>query len=166
MVSMAKLEGVSLEAVRQGHSEIKEKAIQQLGLKTDEIVTRELRPEDVGLTTPEFTFNIASGTAWNTMIDAKTIDDNRFVMIYGVRLCESTDSPVSQLKLTRAGQVKRYWQIQGANYNEDAVVYFTDPVIIDQNTSLTLEGYGVTTDTAFKCVLLGEVVEKKGLLIQ
>lgn len=166
MVYTPKLEGASLSALKYTNANIKERAMKELGLKEDEIVVRDLRPEDVGLSTPEWTFNIASGTAWNTMIDAATISDSRFISIVGIMVMESTDSVVSQLKVTRGGQVKRYWQIQGANYLEDATMYFSDPIIVDQNTSITVEGYGVSTDSAFKCVLIGLVAEKKGLLIQ
>lgn len=159
------LTGAALEAYRTMLADLREKAMRELKLGPNDIVVRPIRPEDLGLSTPEWTFNIASGTAWNTMINAATISADRFVGINGVLLAESGELAVSQLKITRMGQVKRYWQIQGVNYLEDAVIFFDDPITVDQKTPITIEGYGVTTDSAFKCIFLGAVAERKGMLI-
>jgi len=160
-----KLEGKALEAYNAMVAKLEEKAMRELKLSRDEIVIRPLRPEDLGLTTPEWTFNIASSGAWNTMIDNKTIADNRFVGINGVLIEESGEMAVTQLKITRMGQDKRFWQIQGINYLEDSCIFFNDPITVDQNTTLTIKGYARATDSDFQCVFLGAVAEKKGVLI-
>lgn len=166
MAMYFKLEGPALEAYRQMVKDLKEKAMREMKLPESEIIVRSLRPEDLELSTPEWTFNIASSAAWNTMVNNQTIDSNRFVGICGVLIAESGESAVSQIKITRMGQDKRFWQIQGINYLEDAVVFFDDPIIVDQDTPLTISGYGVSTDSAFKCIFIGAVAEKKGLLVQ
>jgi len=159
------LEGPALEAYRQMVNTLLSKAMKELKLSRDQIVIRQLRPEDIGLTTAASTFNVAS-TGWNTLIDNKTIADNRFVGIHGILIGESGTSVVSQLKVTRMGQDVRYWVIQDINFLESPVIYFDDPVTIDQNTTLTIKGYALATDGEWRCTFLGAVAEKKGLLVQ
>jgi len=160
-----KLEGPALEAYRAMVAKLKEKAMKELKLGPDEIVIRPLRPEDIGLSTPEWTFNLSSSGAWNTVIDNKTISDNRFVGINGVLVEESGEMAGTQVKITRMGQDVRYWQIQGANMTEDSTLYFDDPVTIDQNTTLTVQIYARSTDSDFQLCFLGAVAEKRGVLI-
>lgn len=163
MVYYEKLEGVALDAYRAMLSKLREKAMTELKLNYDQVVTRMLRPEDLGLSTPVWTFSVSSG--WNTIID-HTIGDNRFVGIYGILLGESGTSVVTQLKVSRAGEDVRYWQIQDVNFLESPQIYFDDPVTIDQNTVLTIRAYATGTDTDWRCSFLGVVAEKKGLLVK
>lgn len=155
-----------MEAYRTMVGSLKKKAMQELKLPEGEIIVRSLRPEDLGLTNPDWTFNIAA-SSWNILIPAYTIADNRFVGINGVFVAESGEQAVTQLKVTREGQVKRFWQIQGANFLQDQTEYFDDPITVDQNTPLTIQGYAPsgTSDTAFRCIFLGAVAEKRGVLV-
>jgi len=165
MAYLFKLEGRALEAYNVMVAKLKEKAMRELKLPESEIVIRPLRPEDLGLSTPEWTFNVGSATAWNTEIDNTTIADNRFVGINGVLIEESGEMGCTQIKITRMGQDVRYWQIQGVNYLEDSCIFFDDPVTIDQNTTLTVKFYCRTADTDFQCCFLGAVAEKRGVLV-
>ncbi|MCD6493900.1 MAG: hypothetical protein J7K36_08950 [Archaeoglobaceae archaeon] len=166
MAFYEKLEGPALEAYRTTLTKVRSKAMEELKLGPEEIVTRMLRPEDLGLSTPVWTFNISSSDAWNTIIDNATISDNRFVGIYGVLLGESGVSAVTQLKVTRAGEDVRYWQIQDINFLESPQIYFDDPVTVDQNTTITIKAYATATDSDWRCSFLGVVAEKKGLLVK
>jgi len=164
MAYYEKLEGPALSAYRAMVNKLREKALRELKLGAEDIIIRQLRPEDLGLSTAASTFNISS-TGWNTIIDT-TIADNRFVGIHGVLIGESGTSVVTQLKVTRAGQDVRYWHIQDVNFLESPVIYFDDPVTVDQNTSITIKAYALATDSEWRCTFLGAVAEKRGLLVQ
>jgi len=161
-----KLEGAALAAYRQTVATLVAKAQQELKLSRDQIVTRMLRPEDIGLPNAASTFNITSANAWNTIIDEATIGDSRFVSINGILLGESGTSVVTQLKITRSGEDVRYWQIQDVNFLESPIIWFDDPVTIDQNTTLTIKAWALATDSEWRCTFLGAVAEKKGLLVK
>jgi len=156
MAFYEKLEGPALVAYTKTLNIVKTRAIQE----------RMLRPEDLGLSTPVWTFNISSANAWNTIIDNAQIADSRFVGIYGLLLGESGTSVVTQLKVTRMGEVVRYWQIQDVNFLESPVIYFDDPITIDQNTTIKIEAYADATDSEWRATFLGVVAEKRGLLVK
>ena len=160
------LTGDAYEAYRQMVEELRSRARSQLKVSDESLVTRPLRPEDVGLTTPKWEFNISSADAWNTLIDNKTIADNRFVGINGVLYGMSAQGAVTMLRVKRAGDIVRYWPIQDLNYLENATAFFDDPVMVDQNQPITLEGYATKTSSTERIVLLGAVVEKRGILVK
>jgi len=152
-------------AMEQMIAQLKSKAKQSLKTTSDDdIIVRPLRPEDVGLSTPEWTFNIASANAWNLNQLNTTIADNRWIGINGILYAMSSTQAVTQLKVKRAGQNKRYWQVQGINFLENASIFFSDPVIIEENTNLTVDMYAIATGSTEKIIFLGAVVEKKGIL--
>ncbi|MCD6138676.1 MAG: hypothetical protein J7J91_08970 [Deltaproteobacteria bacterium] len=164
MAFYTKLEGPALDAWRATQRILVARAMKELKLGRDEIVVRDLIPQDLGLSTPVFTFNISS-TGWNTIVNETAIADNRFISINGILLGESGTSVVTQLKVTRAGQDVRYWHIQDINYMESPIVYFDDPITVDQNTTITIKAYATATDSDWRCTFLGKVVERKGLLV-
>lgn len=154
--------GVPLVTYNQLVQELKRRAIREL--PEEDIIIRPLRPEDLGLATPEWTFNIAT-TTWNVMINT-TIADLTWIGIYGIIYANSDTQSVTQLKITSMNNIERYWQIQACNFTESASFFFDDPVMIDQNTNITINGYGVANEVAEKICFLGVVVEKEGILIQ
>jgi len=157
------LEGTAKSRLDMAISKMRELARKELKLEESEIVTRTLRPEDVGLT-GEWTFD-TGGTGWVTLIDSASIADNRYICINGVFYPQSSTQNVTQLEISRAGQVVRYWQIQGANLTENLAIYFDDPVIVKQNETLTVKGYSLASSTE-KIQLLGATTEKIGILVQ
>ena len=154
--------GVPLYVYSKLVTELKKRAIREL--TEEELTIRPLRPEDLGLATPEWTFNIVTAT-WNVLIKT-TIADLTWIGIYGLIYANSDTQSVTQLKVTSMNNIERYWQVQACNFTENSSFFFDDPVIIDQNTSILIEGYGVADGTAEKICFLGVVVEKKGLLIK
>lgn len=164
MAYYEKLEGAALQAYREMVRTLKEKAMKELKLSEGELITRMLRSDDIGASVASSTFNV-SAAGWNTIIDSKTVADNRFVGINGVLVAESGTSVVSQLRITKMGDIKRYWVIQDVNFLESPVVYFDDPITVDQNTTIKVEAYGMATDSEWRCNFIGAVVEKKGLLV-
>ena len=163
MVYYYKLDGIAKSKLDMAVGKMEGLARKELKLDDTEILTRTLRPEDVGLT-GEWTFT-TTATGWQTLINNQTISDNRYIAITGVFYPQSAAQGITQLELTRMGQVVRYWQIQGANFTENLAVYFDDPIIVKQNTPITVKGYVITAGTD-KIQLLGATTEKVGLLVQ
>lgn len=142
---------------------LKKKTMKELNLPSKDIIVRSLRPTDLGLSTPQWTFNISSGV-WNTMVNT-TVADNRFMGINGIVYLETTSQNISEIKITRMGKVTKYWNIEGAILQENPYLFIDKPVTADQNTNITIEGYGIGTNATEKMGFLGAVVEKRGLLI-
>lgn len=165
------LTGDALAAYNEMRNKLVQKAARELlGISwvpgmpiPEQLVVRPLRPEDLGLTNPEWYFASIS-TGWNNLVDSKTIADNRFVGIYGVYLNEDAGE-LEELKITREGTDTRYWPIAQIRYFESDTGYADDPVTIDQNTTVTIQGYVASASTITGFALLGLVAEKKGLLI-
>jgi len=157
------LKGPSLSSYKRMVEDLKRKAMKELNLPEEEIVVRSLRPTDLGLATPAWSFNIAT-TVWNTMVNT-TVADNRFIGINGIVYLETSAQSISELKITRMGKVSSYWNIEGLILCENPYMFVDNPVIADQNTNITIEGYGIGTNTAEKMGFMGAVAEKRGLLI-
>lgn len=158
-----KLEGPPLDAQKKMIENLKRRAMKMLNLPASEIVMRALRPTDLDLSTPEWSFNITSGQ-WNTMVNI-TVADNRFIGINGIVYLETSSQSISELKITRMGKVAKYLNIEGIILCENPYQFIDDPVIVDQNTNITIEGYGIGTNATEKMGFLGAVAEKRGLLI-
>jgi len=158
------LRGVTLQAYKEMMDSLKATAMKELKLGAKEIVTRALRPEDIGMPDPKWEFNIPTADAWNIMVDNKAIEDNRFVGINGIFYPVSATQAVNQIEIVKEGTTARYWHIQGINNLENATVYVDDPITIDQNTTITIRGYAVAASTETIC-FLGGVAERRGLLI-
>ena len=164
-----KLEGVSLDAHRLTVNKLTALAKRELKLGDDGIVKRALRPEDLGLT-GRWGFVITSTSGYHTMVNAATISNTKFVSIEGVFYPKSDAQLITQLEVNRSGSIVRYWTIQGANFLEDQIMLFDDPVTLGQNEPITIRGYNPTTSTNAvaspeEVVLIGTVVEKKGLTV-
>ena len=164
MTSYTEFKGIALDARNKLADSLVNRAMKELNLSREDIILRELRPEDVSLGTPEWTHSLTAAT-WGNIVASTTIADNRFVGIYGVRYAQTGAQSVSQLKVNRKGADVRYWQIQGVAQTENGILFFDDPVIADQNTTLAITGYPVTTAAAEKLILVGLVAEKVGLLV-
>jgi len=167
------LKGPALDAYKKMVQTLFAKAERELGLTRDQLVLRDLRPEDIGASSADFYVG-TKATSFYALIDNQTIADNRFVGINGIVLpnTASTDAfglesepPISQIKITRKGSVARYWNVKPVWAFESRVGYTDDPVTIDQNTTITVEAWARTASSLSGFTLLGAVVEKRGLLI-
>ncbi len=164
-----KLEGVSLEAHRVTVDKLTTLAKRELKLGDEGIIKRSLRPEDLGLT-GRWAFTVTSTSGYHTMVNAATISNTKFVSLEGVFYPKSSAQLITQLEINRSGSIVRYWTIQGVNFLQDNMFFFDDPVTIKQNDPVTIRGYNPTTSTNAaaspeEIVLIGTVVEKKGLTI-
>lgn len=143
---------------REAVAKIKRKAMQELSLSESEIVVRPLRPEDIGLSTPEWTDTGASN-AWADYVDT-TVGDQKFLLINGI---QKVATVLQQIRITKEGKVAAIWNIQACAKLRDKTLFF-EPVLIDQNTLIHIEHYGTSTGTE-KPILFGAVAEPKGLII-
>ena len=164
------LAGIPLSAYTQMVKNLRAKAEKELKIGPDKVVVRDLRPEDIGLTQGRFTSTMTTIGSWNKIINTYTVGDNKFLGISGVFYARITGTQAAtQLRITRAGSVARYWNIQGINITENAQRFFDDPVIVDQNQTLTIEAFvpGVSANTtkAENLILMGAVAERRGLTI-
>ena len=63
----------------------------------------------------------------------------------------------------------RYWNIEPIEDFVNNTGYFDDPIIVNQNSVLTIEGYAMTdlaSSTYDQMVFLGMVAEKRGIIVQ
>ncbi len=160
-----KFEGVPVTAYNKMKKELKRRAM-QAGLAESDIVIRSLRPEDLELTTPQWTFTLSSTVGYVLMIATVSIDDLRWVGINGI--CYTNAAPaVNQLKIVRAGSDARVWNIQEAQHNENDSIWADDPVIVNQNETLAVYQYcsAATTQSAELIVFYGLVAEKRGIVV-
>jgi len=162
-----KLQGESLEVQKQVVNELMKRATQSLRLGEDGLTKRGLLPEDLGLT-GAWAFDITSTLGYDTMVDAATISDQRFIAITGIQYAKSSEQLIKQIKIEKANKTARIWNIQGTNLLEENTIYFPDPIIVEQNQPITIYGYNDSTSTSSsseRIVIIGEVIEKKGILL-
>ncbi len=161
-----KFDIVGLEIHKAARLKLQEKATKELNLGPDDLVTRALRPEDLGIT-GRWSFNVTSTSGYHTMVDAATVSNNRFISIEGIFYPKSSAQLITQLEIKRAESIVRYWTIQGVNFLENNMILFDDPLTLDQNQPITIKGYNPTTstNTAEEVVFIGTVAEKKGILV-
>ena len=155
-----KLEGPPLEAYNVAVQTIRQRAIKELNLDPEQIIVRPMRPDDLDLTA-EWTWTTGTSADTATYINAITVNDNRFMAIYGISYA---DNDVSQLTINRGGSDARIWNIQHINNFTDNVAYVDDPVTMDQNTQVTIKGYAINSATT-KLIFIGVVAERRGIII-
>ena len=160
-----RLEGPAKQAYDRMCSNLLSEARKELGVPERQLILRQLRPEDLGLT-GAWTMNL-SATGWNTFINAVTLANNRFIGINGVAIPQSATQQGTQLKITAQGEALRWWGIQDANLTDNMEFFFDDPVeVIRPNTPVTVEVYARATNATERIVLHGAVVENEGILVK
>lgn len=169
MAFYPEIKGVALDAYNKMVQKLVRKAETELNLRYgDGLILRDLRPEDIGTKVsdrePEWSYSPNTTTDWNTIVDATTIDDNRYIGISGVWHSEAVDE-VTQLRITKEGSISRVWDLLPIIQFKHQVGYVDDPITINQNTSLTIEAWARTASTTTGFGFIGAVVEKRGLLV-
>jgi len=165
------LKGPALEAYRAMVSQLKRKAMRELRLPEDQIIVRDLRPEDYGASSADAYVGTKTGD-WVALVNEQTIGDNRFIGICGF-FCGSTvntgtaspGSPITQLRITRKGSKARYWYVQPIAHWENKVGYADDPFTADQNTTITIEAWNSVGSSISNWGFIGAVAEKRGVLV-
>lgn len=156
------LKGSALVALNKARDEVKKRASNVLNADYE---LRDSTATDFKLSNPAFLFNVTTASNWNTLVNNQTINNNRWIALYGLSYPETTPL-ISELKITTGGGVKMWRNVQHVPFTQDKVEFF-DPVIIDQNTGFTLEAYnrGATTATGHQLILFGVTAEKRGMTL-
>jgi len=166
MTFYTELSGNALLAWKQGSDKIKAKAAGELGLTTDGLIVRQLRPEDLGSTYPWWELAFAATNTWTafTGCTTDTIADNRFIYVGGFYHGEGAGE-MSQVRITREQSTTRYWVTTPLRGFKNHTGWADDGWTVDQNTVITIEGICQTASTTVDTDFLGLVAEKRGLLI-
>lgn len=173
------LKGPALEAHNAARLAILDKARKEGALADDDIVIRPLRMDDL-YATPNGSadYNIgltANDFATSILVNNQTMDNLRWVAITGVynatplagtAATTNTTPMITQVKIQRKGADTRYWDVKMIGQWRHKTGWADDPVVIDQNTPVTIQLYSRAAgsiSTSFG--LLGLVAEKRGKLI-
>ena len=166
MTQYHELRGVPLDAYNKCCNEVLRRAQEQLGLPREEIILRDLRSDDFSVT-GKWGFTVTSTFGWNTLVNTVSIADNRFVCVSGI-FTEMSTPVIHSIRITRAGSVARWWNVQRVGLQDDNELHIDDPIIVDQNQTITIEGYNGLTSTQTsreQLGFIGCVAEKRGLII-
>ncbi len=166
MTFYQELRGRALDAFGKTEDKLLAKATAQLGLSRQDLIVRPLRAEDLDSSLNSFNFSVTTTSGSNTLVNAQTISDNRFISINGICYPESTPL-IDWVKITRSGSVARIWPIEHVPAQEDNTMWVDDPITVDQNTTITIEGYNdtTTTNSTENLIFIGLVVEKRGMVL-
>lgn len=137
-----------------------ERAQTALGIPEEQLVARDLDPEkDLEQSNPEYLFTGLTADSDNTIINI-TVDDNKFIGIYGVAI--NTASPnEKRLTLKSGAKTLDLIHLEGIQALEEPITVLSVPTIITQNSDFTADLW-VTNNNDSKLTLLGRTVEKAG----
>lgn len=167
MVKYPVFQGQAVDAYNKMVNIMVNKLKTEQGLPDDQIVVRDMRPEDImgNANTYYPAIGGQAGTFTDLVSGGATVANNRFVGIYGV-YSNATDGAFNQLRITRKGSTSRFYETNSIRLWQHRTAWFTDPITVDQNTNITVAfsqrtNLGSMADYA----LIGLVVEKRGLLV-
>ena len=166
MTFYTELSGNALLAWKMGSDKLKAKAGGELGLKTNGLIIRQLRPEDLGSTYPWWQLNQTATNTWTAFAGATThtMADNRFCYVGGVYFNGSSQT-LHQVRVTREQSTTRYWVVSPIRGFVSKTGWADDGWTVDQNTIITIEGICSSVSTLTDFDFVGLTAEKRGLLI-
>jgi len=123
-----------------------------------ELVVRPLRPRDLGLTTDEWTFSVATGE--NTVINT-SLDDKTLVVIYGIYNLSTTPQVTELIFGTTAKTVEDVY-IEDMYMYDNKEVILEEPVVFQPGSSPLIKAVAKGANTAEKLGFKGFVVEPSG----
>ena len=126
MTQYHELKGVPLDAYNKCCNEILRRSQEQLGLPREEIILRDLRSDDLGVT-GKWRFSVTTTSGWNNLVNTYTVADNRFICISGI-FTEMGTPTVHSIRITRAGSVARWWNVQRVGLQDDNEMHIDDPI--------------------------------------
>jgi len=160
MASVTKLKPEEVRALEETLKSIVAAAVRAKGYA--DVIVRDILPEDdLGLSGTDNAWKLTlSSTGMNEGVISKTLSDDTAIVFYGVRNLDNNDVTQVRFRLGEA-KVKAVFQIEKALTEEDATVYFEEPVIFKPNEVLNVDIEAPTSGDK-KLVLLGFVAEPKG----
>jgi len=133
---------------------------------TGDVTVREAVPEDFVSGKTDWSFSVTGG-AWNDIIDT-TIDEGKFVAIYGV-VCLDATQTAHLLKIKVGGADKRLIPLAVAYDGSDKgrAIYFgpDEAIIIQERSKLTISVYADSGASAVNLQILAKVGEQMGKTI-
>jgi len=158
LVPVDKIDGIREATIK------KREEIAGRDLPGDKLITRDLMPSDLGLTN-EVWYETTGATAnqWeDSAIAANNIADNVFVCIWGVT--DLSDEPaVSALRITVGGAKVAIWNLDKMIQMVHKAGTTLSPIIITQNTPITIEHFVKVANAGVEIAFDGCVVEKEGI---
>ena len=142
---------------------IKDRAL-ELGadlIDAKELDVRMLRPKDLGLTTDEWTFNVAAGKNSNAV--NATLKNKFLVVIFGVYNL-STDPQVTEVVFRTPQQTLDDVFIEDMYQYDTPAALLDEPIVYQPGATIQIDLVAKGANTAEKFGFLGVVVAPKGNL--
>lgn len=150
-----KSEEVFLDAFHMASNVMLRRIYEQLKIPREEVILRNLIPQDLELEKPLYKFNLEKG--WNKKI-ISIIPKRRFIAINGLTIPKNCS--ISQMIIWRGMDKIRYWHIEGF----EGTYFFADPFLIDMNQLLKIDMYSESKKKQ-KLIFHGSVTEERGKTI-
>ena len=159
MASVTKLKPEEVRALEEQLKSIVAAAVRSKGYA--DVVVRDILPtDDLGVSSNnEWKLTLAAA-GLNSAVISKTLGDDTAIVFYGVRNLDNNDVTQVRFRLGEA-KIKAVFQIEKALTEDDATVYFEEPVIFKPNEVLNVDIEAPTSGDK-KLVLLGFIAEPKG----
>ena len=140
-----------------------EVAVRETGKRPEEIVIRDVLPAtDLGLSAEKWEVSY-SAAGWTTWIN-KELDDDQFLVIYGVACADTATPYTTALRFkvgTTGATTKDVVQIEDAFAEENRVKYLRKPLIYKGGDTVYIEAYGTEAGTD-RLILKALIAEPKG----
>lgn len=153
-------------AAKAGRRELLRRASEKLG--ADEVILHTLRPEDVGAANAAGygTVNITTGNSFTDAVASggNTIANNRWLLIYGFANNEAVRE-IDLVRINRGQSTARKWNVRSLSMYQNNAGWSNQPVIVNDNTNVTLSFAAASTNTAADFAFLGEVADRRGSAI-
>ena len=159
-------EGDAEAAAKAGRRELLRRATEKLG--ADEVILHDLRPEDLGAASSAG-YGTVNLTTANSFVDVITsggnvIANNRWIVLYGFANNEAVRE-IDLVRINRGQSTARKWNVRSLQYWMDNAGWSNQPVIVNDNTNVTLALMATTVSTVADFAFLGEVADRRGAAV-
>jgi hypothetical protein len=131
----------------------------QQGVPYADQVVRSIRPQDVGLN--NWNHTSAATNSYEAWINT-TIADVTFMGIEGVSY---SGTSFSQAQFNAGARTSGFWNLNQIAGLENQMQIMMTPIIVEQNQPLTVTVNANTQPATEAIVLIGSIVEKRGMVI-
>lgn len=123
-----------------------------------ELVVRQLGPRDLGLSTDEWTFNVAAGE--NTIVNTK-LDNQTLVVIFEI-FNLSTNPQVNEAKFGTVAKTIEDVYFENIYMYDTPAGLLDEPVVFQPGSQVVIKAVAKASNTAEKLGFVGFVVEPAG----
>ncbi len=155
--------GDASRALKQGRAELFKRAAEKIG--AENVVMTDLLPEHVDGTANGTWAQPSVGTANSyTNIENATVASTRWLMFTGFSSTEAV-AELELYRIQRGTAVAREYPVNTIRNFKNGTFWASDPVIVNENTNVTLQAAGRTTSTLVDFNIFGETAERMGVTI-